>query len=124
MIVRVAFARLPCQDLVEPILVKGANPLAVNGVGICALHYTCFSDSLSLEAAEALLWKGADPSVAEATYGCTPLHYAASSGDVDLCTLLLEHGAQPQVFRGPGGWLLCRQLLHTRVSAVVRCLCP
>lgn len=83
----------------EPILAKGANPLAVNGAGICALHYTCFADSLSLDSAEALLWKGADPSVTEFTYGCTPLHYAASAGDAELCTLLLEHGAQPQVRR-------------------------
>lgn len=71
--------------------------MAVNAVGICPLHYTCFSDSLSLDAAEALLWRGADPGVAETTYGCTPLHYAASSGDVDLCAMLLEHGAKPQV---------------------------
>lgn len=81
----------------EPILAKGASPTAVNGVGICPLHYTCYADSLSLEAAEALLWRGADPSAAETTYGCTPLHYAASAGDADLCALLVEHGAQPQV---------------------------
>lgn len=87
---------LAVQDLVDPILAKGANPTAVNGVGICPLHYTCYSDSLSLDAAEALLWRGADPCAAETTYGCTPLHYAASSGDADLCTLLVEHGAQPQ----------------------------
>lgn len=84
------------KDLVEPILAKGANPTAVNAVGICPLHYTCFADSLSFEAAEALLWRGADPSTAETTYGCTPLHYAASSGDAEICALLMEHGAQPQ----------------------------
>lgn len=82
------------QDLVEPILAKGANPTAVNGVGICALHYTCYAESLSFDAAEALLWRGADPSAAETTYGCTPLHYAASAGDADLCALLVEHGAE------------------------------
>lgn len=81
----------------DPILAKGADPLAVNGVGICPLHYTCFADSLSFDAAEALLWRGADPSVAETAYGCTPLHYAAGSGDVDLCTMLLEHGAKSEV---------------------------
>lgn len=81
----------------EPILAKGANPTAVNAAGICPLHYTCFADSLSFEAAEALLWRGADPSTAETTYGCTPLHYAASSGDAEICALLMEHGAQPQV---------------------------
>lgn len=80
----------------EPILAKGASPTAVNAVGVCPLHYTCFADSLSFEAAEALLWRGADPSTAETTYGCTPLHYAASSGDAEICALLMEHGAQPQ----------------------------
>ncbi|CAM9111323.1 unnamed protein product, partial [Laminaria digitata] len=85
-----------CEDLVESILAKGASPTAVNGVGICPLHYTCFADSLSLEAAEALLWRGANPSAAETTYGCTPLHYAASAGDADLCALLVEHGARAQ----------------------------
>ncbi|CAM9554615.1 unnamed protein product, partial [Ectocarpus sp. 13 AM-2016] len=85
-----------CEDLVEPILAKGANPTAVNAVGICALHYTCFADSLSYDAAEALLWRGAETSTAETTYGCTPLHYAASSGDAEICALLVEHGAQPK----------------------------
>ncbi|CAM9179868.1 unnamed protein product [Ectocarpus fasciculatus] len=85
-----------CEDLVEPILAKGANPAAVNAVGICALHYTCFADSLSYDAAEALLWRGAETSTAETTYGCTPLHYAASSGDAEICALLVEHGAQPK----------------------------
>ncbi|CAM9143920.1 unnamed protein product [Ectocarpus sp. 12 AP-2014] len=85
-----------CEDLVEPILAKGANPTAVNAAGICALHYTCFADSLSYDAAEALLWRGAETSTAETTYGCTPLHYAASSGDAEICALLVEHGAQPK----------------------------
>lgn len=87
----------------EPILSKGADPAAVNGVGISALHYTCFADSMSVESAEALLWGGAKPSVAESTYGCTPLHYAASAGDAELCALLVEHGAEPQVGGGAVG---------------------
>ncbi|CAB1118067.1 unnamed protein product [Ectocarpus sp. CCAP 1310/34] len=90
------FHKFQALDLVEPILAKGANPTAVNAVGICALHYTCFADSLSYDAAEALLWKGAETSTAETTYGCTPLHYAASSGDAEICALLVEHGAQPK----------------------------
>ncbi|CAM9660701.1 unnamed protein product [Choristocarpus tenellus] len=86
-----------CEDLVEPILAKGADPLATNGVGVSALHYACYVDSSSRDAVEALLWRGADPSTIETTYGCTPLHYAAGSGDEELCALLLEHGASPQV---------------------------
>lgn len=77
-------------------MAKGANPAAVNGFGGCPLHYTCYTYSMSLSATKALLLKGADPSATETTYGCTPLHYAASAGNVDLCTLLLEHGAQQQ----------------------------
>ncbi|CAM9580062.1 unnamed protein product [Discosporangium mesarthrocarpum] len=86
-----------CDDLVDAILTKGADPLSTNGVGISPLHYACYVDSSSRDTVEALLWRGADTSVTETTYGCTPLHYAAGAGDEELCTLLLEYGADPRI---------------------------
>ncbi|CAM9603092.1 unnamed protein product, partial [Phaeothamnion confervicola] len=86
-----------CHGLVELMLTKGADPAAVNAAGVCPLHYACYADTLSRAAASALLRFGADPATAELTYGCTPLHYAASSGDKALCVLLIEHGADASI---------------------------
>jgi 26S proteasome non-ATPase regulatory subunit 10 len=72
---------------------RGANARAADAAGVAALHYCCYSATLNVAAARALLRAGADPCMREFTYGCTPLHYAASSGNVELCTLLLEAGA-------------------------------
>ena len=38
---------------------------------------------------------GALPEVAERQYGCTPLHWAASSGNTQFCRLLCNAGAIP-----------------------------
>jgi hypothetical protein len=44
--------------------------------------------------ATALLAAGSQPEVVENTYGCTPLHYAASTGSVELCRALIDAGAK------------------------------
>lgn len=82
-----------CGDLVEALLKKGANARGTNSAGVCGLHYTCYSSSLSIRAAKALLQTGGDPTAQELTYGCTPLHYAASAGSAEMCELLLANGA-------------------------------
>jgi hypothetical protein len=82
-----------CEDLVRIMLNKGADPNAVNTSGATSLHFACYGDTASMVIAKGLLQNGANPEVAESTYGCTPLHYAASSGNMDLCKLLLSHGA-------------------------------
>lgn len=87
-----------CQYRLEPVvrilLNKGADPNAANSAGASCLHFACYKDSLSKNIAKLLLQNGANPDVQELTYGCTPLHYAASSGDFDLCKTLISFGAE------------------------------
>lgn len=83
-----------CEDLVRIMLNKGADANAVNSAGACCLHFSCYKETVSLGIAKVLMQNGANPEIKEYTYGCTPLHYGAGSGDLELCKLLLSHGAQ------------------------------
>jgi hypothetical protein len=83
-----------CEDLVRIMLNKGADPNALNSSGACGLHFACYRESASMSIAKVLLKNGANPDVAETTYGCTPLHYCAGNGDLEFCKLLLSYGAQ------------------------------
>lgn len=83
-----------CEDLVRIMLNKGADANAVNSSGACCLHFACYRESASIGVAKILLKSGADPDVAESTFGCTPLHYCAGTGDIEFCKLLLSYGAQ------------------------------
>jgi hypothetical protein len=83
-----------CEDLVRIMLNKGADANAVNSSGACCLHFACYRESASINVAKILLKSGADPDVAESTFGCTPLHYCAGTGDIEFCKLLLSYGAQ------------------------------
>lgn len=87
-----------CEDLVRIMLNKGADPNAVNSSGACCLHFTCYRESASLGVAKILLKNGANPDVAESTFGCTPLHYCAGTGDIEFCKLLLAYGAQVSAY--------------------------
>lgn len=82
-----------CEDLSRIILNKGADPNSLNSSGACSLHFTCYRESASRSLAKVLLQNGANPEVAEFTYGCTPLHYCAGTGDVDFCKMLISYGA-------------------------------
>jgi len=82
-----------CADLVRILLQRGANPHKINSSGASCLHFACYKDSLSMPIVELLLEQGVSVNVAETLYGCTPLHYAASTGELALCQLLIQHGA-------------------------------
>jgi hypothetical protein len=82
-----------CEPLVRIILNKGADPNALNTSGASCLHFACYKESMSKPIAKLLLRNGANPEVSETTFGCTPLHYCASTGDVDFCKMLLSYGA-------------------------------
>eukprot|EP00605_Chrysophyceae_sp_TOSAG23-4_P002408 GSChrysophyteH1.ASY1.ANO1.2666.1 assembled CDS len=82
-----------CEDLVRIMLGKGADPNAINSSGACCLHFACYRESASFNSARTLLQNGANPEVAEHTYGCTPLHYCAGTGEIEFCKLLLSNGA-------------------------------
>ncbi|KAJ1425887.1 ankyrin repeat-containing domain protein, partial [Ochromonadaceae sp. CCMP2298] len=83
-----------CEDLVRIMLNKGADGNALNSSGACCLHFACYRESASINVAKILLKAGANPDIAESTFGCTPLHYCAGTGDTEFCKLLLSYGAQ------------------------------
>jgi ankyrin repeat protein len=82
-----------CEDLVRIMLKKGSDSNAINSSGACCLHFACYSESFSYNIAKILLQNGSNPEVCETSYGCTPLHYCAGTGNLDLCKLVLNNGA-------------------------------
>jgi hypothetical protein len=82
-----------CEALVRIMLNKGADPNSLNSAGASCLHFACYKESMSKSIAKALLQNGANPEVSETTYGCTPLHYCAGTGDVEFCKMLVSYGA-------------------------------
>lgn len=82
-----------CEPLVRIMLNKGADPNALNTSGACPLHFACYKESMSKNIAKLLLQNGANPEISETSFGCTPLHYCASTGDVDFCKMLISYGA-------------------------------
>lgn len=97
---------LTCQasahDLLPILLSKGCNVNARNKVGATCLHFACFVDTFAPDAAVALVRHGAVAEVAELEFGCTPLHWAAFSGDVELCATLCRAGANPTTLDNNG----------------------
>lgn len=87
-----------CEPLVRIMLNKGADPNAVNTSGASCLHFACYKESMSKNIAKLLLQNGANPEICETTFGCTPLHYCAGTGDVDFCKMLLSYGANVSTY--------------------------
>ena len=73
----------------------GADASLQNNAGATALHFSCFEETYSLELVVMLLDAGAPTQAVESSYGCTPLHYAASSGHLEIVQTLLNAGALP-----------------------------
>ena len=88
-----AACQYSCEALVRIMLNKGADPNSLNSSGASCLHFACYKESMSKSIAKSLLQNGANPEICETTYGCTPLHYAAGTGDLDFCKMLLSYGA-------------------------------
>ena len=90
---------LACQagafDLLPALLAKGCNVNMCNNVGAGCLHYACFTDSFSPDAAMTLIRHGAIAERIETEFGCSPLHWASFSGHIELCTALCRAGANP-----------------------------
>jgi len=84
-----------CHPLVAQLIALEAEVQALNQEGACALHYVCYKESFSAELVQLLVEAGSQVEVVETTYGCTPLHYAAGTGDAKVCQLLLSKGARP-----------------------------
>ena len=97
------------ENIVHELVGLGVDVDTINAEGACALHFACYStgegDSYCPAIARALLNAGATAEVVDASYGCTPLHWAASKGDQSLCHSLMTSGARvdtqvrPEFFR-------------------------
>lgn len=86
-----------CEDLVRIMINKGANCNSINSLGVCCLHYACYKETANLNIVKLLLQAGANPELKEHSYGCTPLHYAAGNGDLEITKLLIAYGAQVSI---------------------------
>jgi hypothetical protein len=82
--------KLPIQTLDtrdangNTLLMLSCQGKAYNLVETC-LHFTAYTDSYSPETANLLVRHGANAQMTEQRFGCSPLHYAASLGSVELC---------------------------------------
>jgi ankyrin repeat protein len=81
-----------CSPTVKLLLDKGADPKAVDGHKVSALHIA--ADANDLESMKLLIAKGADPKMADGA-GNTPLPSAASNCNLDAVKFLLSKGADP-----------------------------
>lgn len=61
-------------DLFPILLSKGCNVNARNNLGVSSLHFACYIDTFSPDAAIELIRHGAMAEVVENEFGCTPLH--------------------------------------------------
>mmetsp|Transcript_12635 Transcript_12635/g.25766 ORF Transcript_12635/g.25766 Transcript_12635/m.25766 type:complete len:1150 (-) Transcript_12635:39-3488(-) len=89
-------------DLVPKLLNKGVDVNIRNKDGACPLHFCCYTDTFAPDSAQLLIENGAAAEVIEKSYGCTPLHWAASAGDTSLCKLLCNAGALPSTMDNHG----------------------
>ena len=89
-----------CPDLVNLLLVHGAYPNVVFYDGMTVLFDIISRPNSSIESLTMLLQHGADPNLAHAANGETPLYRAAADMHVDIVRLLLEYGSDvTQVLR-------------------------
>ncbi|XP_073835398.1 uncharacterized protein [Musca autumnalis] len=67
--------------------------------GIAPLHYVCgmSNEKLAIEITKRFLDMGADPNC-KSEDGMTPLHVASMYGKVEIVRLLLQHGAELEVY--------------------------
>ena len=89
-----------CPDILLPLLEHGADPNVVFYDGMTVLFDIISRPNSSIESLTLLLQNGANPNLAHAASGETPLYRAAIGLHVDYVRLLLEYGADvTQVIR-------------------------
>ena len=89
------------KNVVELLLDRGAVPNMANYAG-APLHLAMdYTDVGYTDVVRLLLDRGADPNMADQN-GWTPLHIAASMGNIDRVQLLLERGAQLNTVKQDG----------------------
>ncbi|XP_077062293.1 poly [ADP-ribose] polymerase tankyrase-2-like isoform X3 [Siphateles boraxobius] len=82
------------RDVVDYLLLNGANVHACDDGGLISLHNACSFGHA--EVVSRLLQHGADANSRD-NWNYTPLHEAAIKGKIDVCIVLLQHGAEPTI---------------------------
>ncbi|KAG1954633.1 poly [ADP-ribose] polymerase tankyrase-2-like isoform X1 [Pimephales promelas] len=82
------------RDVVDYLLLNGANVHACDDGGLISLHNACSFGHA--EVVNLLLQHGADANSRD-NWNYTPLHEAAVKGKIDVCIVLLQHGAEPTI---------------------------
>ncbi|XDV45025.1 hypothetical protein PO909_013203 [Leuciscus waleckii] len=82
------------RDVVDYLLLNGANVHACDDGGLISLHNACSFGHA--EVVNLLLQHGADANSRD-NWNYTPLHEAAIKGKIDVCIVLLQHGAEPTI---------------------------
>jgi len=80
-------------DAARLLLKKGANVNLTDSYGTSPLHLAVCCKKVELSFIEHLIQKGADVNYKNTSDGLTSLHYASSSGSVDMAKLLIDKGA-------------------------------
>ncbi|KAL7544793.1 hypothetical protein ACHAWF_008163 [Thalassiosira exigua] len=110
-------------SVVPLLLSKGSDVNTKNRVGASCLHFACFADTFNPDTALTLIRHGAVAEVVEHEFGCTPLHWAAFSGHIELCSTLCRAGGNPSTkdkngcdpihYSKQNGHTACAQLLES-----------
>lgn len=87
-------ARIGNIDVLNALLLRGANPASMNADGNGALWFACFAGS---EACVAALINAGAPLDSQNVNGATALIYCASAGKNALVRQLLDAGANPKL---------------------------
>ena len=76
---------------------RGSDVDALTREGTSCLYFVCRPKHASSAMARDLLEAGSNPNVGLTKTGITALHYAAQSNELELCRLLLKHGADASI---------------------------
>jgi ankyrin repeat protein len=102
----------------EYLIGKGVSVHAVNNLGTTALHHAAASTRSGTETMRVLLAHGADVNACQHNCGSTPLHAAASSGQLESVGALLAAGADVEPSDDSGAAALHLAILYNSSAHV------
>lgn len=117
-------------DIAQFLIISGFDLKKVKfSTGDTPLHLVChtgYADSKNVghsdvKTAKLLIDKGADINAVN-QFGNTPLHYAASSGNLELAKLLLDNGAKTNIRNTDGGKKPLGMVPHYRKDEFIKLL--
>lgn len=104
------------EDLVDLLILRGADPQGRDGNGLSALHASAHAGYPAL--VDKFLGLGLDPNDQANRFGISPLHAAAERGHVAIAAMLLEHGADLSLTTATGHTPVFMAVLNTEADMV------